>query len=244
MHVAIIIPAYNEEKRITRTLHAYIDYFNNKIKKDSSFNYNIIVSLNGCTDHTESIVQEVQKTDPHITYTKTVIAGKGLAITHGFLHALRSNATHIGFVDADMATEPYYFDELINNIGNNDGIIASRYMPQSKTYPPRPFIKEWGRKIIYNNLVRLLFGISFYDYQCGAKLFKKEVIAIIANHLHVTQWAFDIELLYLCHKNHCTIIEIPTTWHDQSGSSFKPVRSGLPMIKALFSLWYKQNKKN
>jgi len=117
-----------------------------------------------------------------------------------------------------------------------DGIIASRYMKGSKVHPPRPKIKRWGSWIVYESLVKLLFGISYQDYQCGAKLFKRDVIKKVTPHLTVKQWAFDVELLYLCKKFGFAVIEVPTVWVDKEGSKLSPIGGGIKMLTALFKL--------
>ncbi len=237
MKVSIIVPAHNEQQRIGTMLKTYYQFFDTLEQKEK-ITCEFIIVLNGCSDNTLDVVQNASQ-----YFKQTVIiidlpqAGKGLAIKAGFENALKRNNDLIGFVDADMATRPHYFYDLIKNIGNYDGIIASRYMPGSHLDPPRPWIKKWGRRIVYNSLVRLLFGLNFYDYQCGAKLFTHNVIKKVTPHLTAKQWAFDIELLYLCALFDFKIKEIPTTWYDQSDSKFNIIRSGTPMIKSLFSLW-------
>jgi len=165
-------------------------------------------------------------------------AGKGLAIAAGFKHALTRTNDIIGFVDADMATSPGQFNNLVDALKatHYDGAIASRYMPGSKVFPARPRIKRWGSKIVYENMIRLLFRMNYYDYQCGAKLFKRAVIQAIAPQLTIAQWAFDVEVLYLCKKNGFKILEVATIWHDQADSKLKIMRSGLRMLSALVRL--------
>ena len=142
----------------------------------NQYSYEFVVVLNGCSDNTYQVVHEKQKHFGSIIIIDLPELGKGLAIKAGFADALVRDNDLIGFVDADMATEPRYFYDLIGHIGKYDGIIASRYMPSSQLFPPRPAIKRWGSKIVYEPLIWLLFGMSYYDYQCGAKLFKRKVI--------------------------------------------------------------------
>jgi hypothetical protein len=77
--------------------------------------------------------------------------------------------------------------------------------------------------------------MRYKDYQCGAKLFKTHVIKSIINDLHVKQWAFDVELLYVCKKNKFIIREYPTVWHDQEGSKLK-LSHGIFMLGQLVKL--------
>ena len=243
MKISIIIPAYNEEKRIEKTIRAYHTFF---AQKNTPFEF--VIVLNGCKDNTIGVVENIRK---NVNQNTIIIidlpqAGKGLAIKAGFADALTRDADIIGFVDADMATKPEAFYDLVLNLGDNDGIIASRYMPGAQISPPRPAYKRYGSRIIYEPLVWLLFGLSYYDLQCGAKLFKRAVLEKVTPQLTVTQWAFDAELLYLCKKAGYTIKEIPTVWCDQADSKLT-LAGGTKMLKALFNVWWQHHfssKKN
>jgi len=232
--ISIIIPAYNEEQRIKRTLQTYIAYFN-RLKDQLLLDYEIVVALNGCKDDTLGVVQEIQKTTPECFYIDHPESGKGLAIKEGFLDAIQRSNDLIGFVDADMATSPQAFYDLIVHLNDADGIIASRYMKESKISPPRPLIKRWGSKLIYEPLVRLLLGLRYKDLQCGAKIFKRHVVMSIAPLMMMTQWAFDAEMLYLCKNAGFKIKEFPTEWYDQAGSKLK-YSSGLKMLGSIIKL--------
>jgi glycosyltransferase involved in cell wall biosynthesis len=235
--LSIIIPAHNEELRIKNTLAAYCIYFE-AIKQQQQLDVELVVVLNGCSDNTLSVVQEMQTRYSNIRVLDLSQAGKGLAIKAGFDDALQRNNALIGFVDADMATEPQYFYDLVKKIDGYDGAIASRYMPDSKIFPPRPWIKRWGSWLIYESLITLLFGMRYQDYQCGAKLFKRSVVETITPHITVTQWAFDVEVLYLCKKHGYKIIEVPTTWYDRAGSKLR-ISSGFKMLGNLFKVRFK-----
>lgn len=235
MKVSIIIPAYNEEKRIESMVKAYSNFFN---KKNDILNYELLVVINGTTDNTKKVIENLQQEMPNLLMQEIKEGGKGLAISYGFKNALERPNDLIGFVDADMATSPEAFFDLITNC-NFDGVIASRYMSGSVVTPPRPFIKKWGSKIFFSSLVKLLFGLNYYDTQCGAKLFTKKVINSIAPHLYVKYWAFDVEILYLCKRYGFCIREIPTIWNDQAGSKLSTFSEGIPMLTTLIALrWY------
>ena len=234
MKISIIIPAYNEEKRIKSTLEAYTHFFNQQ-----DLDYELLVVINGTTDSTPQIVKTLQRSIANIVMIEILQGGKGLAIAAGFKNALERHNDLIGFVDADMATSPHDFLDLIKNINGYDAIIASRYMPGAQVTPPRPLIKRWGSKIFFETLTRLFFGLNYYDTQCGAKLFKRLVIEKITSHLSVRQWAFDIEILYLCKRFGFSVKEWPTVWHDQAGSKLRMMRAGSRMLGTLFKLrWH------
>ncbi len=238
MKISIIIPAYNEERRIEKTIKAYHEFFMQK-QQETELSYEFIIVLNGCTDNTIDVIEKVRtELQSTIIIIDLMEAGKGLAIKAGFADALTRNADIIGFVDADMATEPNAFYDLIAHLHDNDGVIASRYMPGAHIFPERPAYKRWGSRIIYEPFVKLLFGLSYYDLQCGAKVFKRAVIEKVTPELTVAQWAFDVELLYLCKKYGFNIIEVPTVWRDQEDSKLT-LRGGLKMFGALLKVWYR-----
>lgn len=234
--LSIIIPAHNEASRIGKTLRTYHQYF--KVLKDQgAVDFELLVVLNGCTDDTFTVVHDIQEhLGDEIHVLDLQQAGKGVAIIAGFQNALKRDNDYIGFVDADMATEPQYFFDLYEQMDDHDGVIASRYLPESVVTPPRPWIKAWGRKYIYNFFVRTLFDINFADYQCGAKLFKRTVIETIIDDMQEGQWAFDVEVLYLTKKHGFDVVEIPTVWHDKVGSKLDIMGGGIRMLKALFEL--------
>lgn len=231
-HLSIVIPAHNEADRIGKTLEQYSLYFS----RLEQIKHELVVVLNGCVDTTKEVVEQAQKTYGSIICVETEQAGKGLAVALGFKDALTRKNDCIGFVDADMSTLPEDFAVMIPYLERYDGVITSRYMEGSDIYPPRPFIKKWGRKLVYHSMVYCMFGLSYSDYQCGAKLFRRSVIEKVAPLLKIKQWAFDVELLYLCKKYGFTVVEIPTVWRDQANSKLKVLRSGMRMLGSLFEI--------
>ncbi|MEK6907167.1 MAG: dolichyl-phosphate beta-glucosyltransferase [Nanoarchaeota archaeon] len=226
--LSIIIPAYNEEKRIARTLDNYSRFFFKYIK-----DYEIIAVLNGCRDNTLWIVKKFSKRNTKIKYLNFEEAiGKGGAILEGFKSA---KGNLIGFVDADMATPPNTFYDLVRNIHDYDGIIASRWLKGSKINIKQPLLKKIGSRG-FNFLVRLLFNLKFKDTQCGAKLFKNYVIKDILKDLKLTRWAFDVNLLYATKRKHYNIKEIPTEWNAVKASHFNLFKAIPEMFLGLIRL--------
>lgn len=235
-HIAIIIPAYNEEKRIGRMLATYLDYFEKiPLYAKEKVSADFIVVLNGCKDNTARVVREIAAYSTNVRCIELQQAGKGLAVRAGFRAALvlEREADLVGFVDADMATQPQYFYDLVRKIDKYDGIIASRYMPGARVHPARPLIKRWGSRLMYDSWVKLLFGMHYHDVQCGAKLFSRKVIEMSIPFLHVQHWSFDVELLYICKQLGFEIKEHPTIWYDQTDSKLNIIRDGLRMPLSL-----------
>lgn len=212
--VSIVIPAYNEEKRIGKTLEYYGNFFK-QLKKEKKLDFEILVVINNTSDKTEEIVKEQSKKIPEIIYLNLKQGGKGFAIIKGFQNALTRNNDLMGFVDADMATSPEAFYDLVKNIGKYEGIIGSRALKDSKAH------FSLKRKIThkgFNFVVRSLFLFNYKDTQCGAKLFRRGVIEEIVEELKLTEWAFDVNLLYLCKIHNFKIKEFPTIWEDKEDS--------------------------
>ncbi|MDP1695954.1 MAG: glycosyltransferase [archaeon] len=231
MKVSIIMPAYNEEKRIESTLKAYSTYFKNNLKKEG-LDYEILVAINNTTDRTEEIVKKISKSDKKIIYISLIKGGKGYAIIEGFKDALKRNNDLIGFVDADMATPPEAYHALIKGIKEHGGAIASRWTKGS-VIKAKQTLRRRIMSTGFNALVRSMFLMPYRDTQCGAKLFKKEVIQAIVNEIGITDWAFDIDLIYKIRKKEFRIKEIPTIWYDKRDSKLNLNRVPFQMFAGI-----------
>lgn len=234
MGVSVIIPAHNEERRIGKTLEAYSKYFN-RLKKEENLNYELIVVINNTQDRTEDIVKQYKKKNPNIKYLNFKQGGKGFAVIEGFKDALQRKNDLIGFVDADRATLPEDFYDLIKNIGKYDGIIASRYMKGS-IIRPKPTIARLIAKRMFNIFIRSILFLPFRDTQCGAKIFKRHALEKTIPKLSLSQWAFDVDLLYSMKLMKFKIKEIPTKWTDKEYSKINFWKAGPKMATAVIRL--------
>jgi glycosyltransferase involved in cell wall biosynthesis len=236
--ISIIIPAYNEEKRIGKTLTKYSDYFEN-LCKTGVLEYEILVVINNTKDNTEGVIKEFAKKNKRIRYLNFKQGGKGFAVIEGFKDALKRDNDHIGFLDADMATPPYEFHRLVTHMGRYDGVIASRYLGGSVINPDLPKIRTIGSRL-FNFLVRNLFFLPYHDTQCGAKIFTRRALEKTLPTLSMSQWAFDVELLYQLRKNGFRLFECPTRWSNVGsshlGSSSKFIYAGTFMVLGLMRL--------
>ncbi len=233
MFVSMIIPAYNEEARIGRTLEAYADFF--KDKKKSGLDFEIIVVANACKDNTAGVVRQISKKHKEIKLLDFEQGGKGFAVKQGFKEALKGNAGLIGFVDADLATPPEAYLDLIRNINGYGGIIASRYVKGSIVKPKQTFFRILVSRV-GNFIIRSLFMIPYRDSQCGAKLFKREAIEKIIPKLNMTQWGVDIDLLYNVRKLGYRIKEHPSIWQDVGGSKLNIKKTSVQILLAALQL--------
>ena len=229
MRLSIVIPAYNEEARIGRMLDAYLPYFEAKYPSD----HELIVSVNGTTDRTEDVVRSRMASHPSLRIlVDPAPIGKGGAVIAG---GRLARGDLVGFVDADGATPPEAFDDLVANIGDAGLIIASRALPGA-IVDPRPGFRRRMASRIFNSLVRTLFKLHITDTQCGAKLMTAAAWHAIVPTIGITRWAFDVDMLFKTRRAHYPIREIPTTWRDVSGSKVELARASFQMFLAICRL--------
>jgi len=232
--VSIIIPAYNEEKRIEETLNENLKFFK-ELKKKKILDFEIIVVVNGSKDRTVDIVKRISQKNKELKYMDLVRGAKGYAVIEGFKEALKGDSDLIGFKDADMATKPDAYYDLIKNIGESDGIIASRYLPGSKIYP-KPTLQRKIVSRVFNFVIRSILILPYRDTQCGAKLFTRDALEKTITELTFSQLAFDVDLIYTMRRLGYKVKEIPTTWSDEDYSTVNFAKSGPVMVMAILRL--------
>ncbi len=220
--LSIIVPAWNEEERIERTLREYIEYFSEK----KGYDFEIIVVTDGCIDKTPVIVKEFSERYLQVRYLNfPKKLGKGGGIIEGFKVTTGDIVT---FTDADGATEAEELDRMVGAVKDCDGVIGSRWLDGARIKVKEPLSRRIASRG-FNFMVRLLFDLPFKDTQCGAKAFKNYVIRDVINELGLTNFAFDVDLLYKVTKKGYRIKEIPITWMHDENSNLK-LREVIPTM--------------
>ena len=226
MKLVVIIPAYNEERRVKKTLLDYLNFFSRKV------NFELLVMMDGCTDRTPEIVKELASKYKRIKYKNyKKRLGKGTAVLTGFKIA---NGDLISFTDADNSISPEEFYKLVNKINGSDAVISSRYMKNSVILSSQGGIRRISSRI-FNLIVRFLFDIPYKDTQCGAKVFKKNVIEKILPEMMSKGFEFDAELVWRINNHGFKISEIPIVWENKPGSTIRP-RSTLFMLLGILRI--------
>ncbi len=229
MRLTIIIPAHNERKRIRPMLDAFVAHFPPRYGDEVE----LIVVVNGSSDGTEAVIREYVDRLPQM---KMVVIpdriGKGGALLRGLREA---TGELTGFVDADGATSPEEFQKLVDRIDGHGAAIASRYLPESVVVIRQPLLRRVMSRA-FNLATRILFGLRIADTQCGAKLMRREALLRILPRLGVTQWVFDVDLLWQLRREGFTILEVPTEWRDQPGSKVRMARAAPEIFYALLRL--------
>jgi glycosyltransferase involved in cell wall biosynthesis len=228
--VLLLIPAYNEEDRIGPVLREYAAYF----RAHYAGEFKIVVVLNGCRDNTLGVVESAEKEFPEIKWLEfKAPIGKGGALIEGL--RLWPQADLIGYVDADGATAPPAFMDLIKHCSEVDCAIGSRWIPgsvleQAQSAKRRIFSR------VFHLYVELLLGMRIKDTQCGAKVMRRAAMEKIHGNLRIADVAFDINLLYSLKKAGFSVREVPTVWTDKIGSKMRLNKGALAILLSVLRL--------
>ncbi len=213
-YLSVIIPAYNEAKRLPLTL---IDI--NKHLLGSDFSYEIIVVNDGSKDATAEVATRFS----HLIKNLRLIDnkenhGKGWVVRQGMLKAKGEIRL---FTDADNSTSIDQFSKMIPYFKEGyEVVIGSRDIEGAKLVPPQPWYKRLAGDI-GNLVIQLLLLPGMWDTQCGFKAFTEEVALKIFPLMKIDRWAFDVETLSLAKKLGYKIKEIPVVWVNSPFSSVK-----------------------
>jgi len=220
--VFIIIPSYNEEKRLGGTLDSYANYFS----KSGMDDFEIMVVCNGCHDATPQIAADFSRRFPQIKVLNIPEKiGKGGALIRGMEMACGDT---VAFVDADESTTPEELHKLIKEMGDVEVVIGSRWLPGANILVKQPLSRRIASRG-FNLLVRLVLGLHFKDTQCSAKVFTKRAINDVVSQLRTTNFAFDVELLYRLQKVGYQVKEVPVNWENKNGSTLS-MRKAIPTM--------------
>jgi glycosyltransferase involved in cell wall biosynthesis len=190
--------------------------------------------LNGCRDNTLGVVQSAAAQFPEIRWLEfKAPIGKGGALIEGL--RLWPQADLIGYVDADGATAPPAFLDLIEQCSDVDCAIGSRWI-EGAVIELSQSLKRRIYSRLFHMLVELLFGMRIKDTQCGAKVIRRAAMEKIHSNLRIADVAFDINLLFSLKRAGFNVKEVPTTWTDQIGSKMSLNKGALAIILSVFRL--------
>jgi glycosyltransferase involved in cell wall biosynthesis len=223
MKLSIIIPAYNEENRLPSTLENYAATFGEDVE--------LIVVVNHCSDGTEEIARAASVAHPQIrVVVEPSKIGKGGAVELGMRQA---KGELVGFVDADGATPPAAFFQLVENIGDAGCIIGSRWIDGATVNPRQSWMRRLASRLLNKFVVHGLFGLDVRDSQCGAKVFRSDVLDNVLPESTESGWAFDIDLLCRVKRLGYGVREFPVEWHHVPGNPINFMLMSLQMIASV-----------
>jgi dolichyl-phosphate beta-glucosyltransferase len=233
---SIVIPAYNEEKRIPRTLESIIAFSGN-----NSWDLEVIVVNDGSKDNTADVVRDFRSRHPWIHLVdNSVNCGKGKSIRDG---VDRANGDIIFFADADDSTPITDSVKLLEAIESGADIaIGSRWVDRDLQVHPQPWYRRLNGRL-YNLFMRSLLGLDYRDTQNGFKAYTRSAAKTIFPLQKIGGWGFDAEVLFLAQKFGFSVREVPVEYvYYAEGSKIRPYRDGARMLGELFKVrWHELN---
>jgi dolichol-phosphate mannosyltransferase len=224
--VSVVIPAWNEERRLPNTLEQYV-----RLLESYGGRFEVIVVVDGATDRTAEVAAEYASRGVRVLSFDHKL-GKGGAILEGLRSA---RFDYVGFLDADAPITPVNLAYLLSGLSDAEAAIASRWVARSvgggrQSYSRRVFSRLW------NMLTRSVLQLDLKDTQCGAKFFRREAIDRILNQVTLTNWAFDASLLFHFSRAGFRIQEVPVNWTDDPDSKMRLERAVPAMFLSLIGI--------
>jgi len=232
MKLTVLIPAYNEETRIAQTLHSVDSYL-----KQQSYQYEIIVVVNGSKDRTFDEVKQLEATMTNARAVNYPEPGKGNAVKRGMLE--EADGDVILFMDADNATPVSEFGKFLPFFEQGyDVVIGSREVD-----PGLLKIKQSFKRQVLGHmshwLTRFVLLPGIYDSQLGFKAFTKKAGKDIFASVHILTWAFDMEVLAIAQTRGYKIKEVGVLW-SEFGGGHVPMKAFAQSLVDLFKIKFKK----
>lgn len=220
----LVIPAYNEERRIGATLAAI-----SQEAADSRLSLNLLVVDNGCVDATAEVVALASEAAVQVEIISCRTRGKGAAVRAGIQH---STARYVGYCDADLSTPPSAIRSGIDLLRSGfEVVIGSRRCTGAGYEVPQGTMRRLG-SFAFRTMASNLSG-PITDTQCGFKLFHSKVAKDLFSTSRLTGFAFDVEVLAQARDRGFRMIELPIQWSDSPESSFRPLVDGVKSFRDL-----------
>lgn len=227
--LSIIIPAYNEVKRLPGCLENTIKYINeNKIDSE------ILVVLDGCTDNTKSEAEKFRGAYPNIKIIEySTNKGKGYAVKTGMLAA---KGDYRLFMDADYAVPIEFISDFMKLIKSNDIVIGSRGHKETTIEKHQIFYRELAG-ILFGRFQKFILKIPFKDTQCGFKMYTADAAEKLFSEMEFNCSYFDAEIIYNAFNSGMKIAEAPVSWtHDGETRMPIGIARTIDLLKKLFKI--------
>lgn len=224
--LSIIIPAYNEEYRLPRSLQA-IDRF----LQTQPYTAEVLIIENGSSDHTTEIAETFAQAHPYVRVLHSE-KGKGAAVRMGMLEAI---GQYRFMCDADLSMPIEEVTKFLPPILGDYGVaMASREAAGAHRYNEPWYRHIMGR--VFNLIVRLLAIPQFQDTQCGFKCFEAHVAEDVFRLQTMNGLGFDVEAVAIALARGYTVLEIPINWYFDADSRVRPVHDTIRMVREVLQV--------
>ncbi|HMG33795.1 MAG TPA: dolichyl-phosphate beta-glucosyltransferase [Blastocatellia bacterium] len=229
--LSIVIPAYNEGKRIGQSLDGVLRFL-----QTAHYEAEVIVVNDGSSDQTaEQVTQRIEAFGAEAQILRLLTnnpnRGKGFSVKRGLTEAA---GEIVLFSDADFSSPITEAPKLIDPIasGRADVTFGSRALNRSLIGKRQPLLRDFGGRI-FNFLMQTITGLRFKDTQCGFKAFRREVALPVFRLQRIERFGFDPELLYIARKRGLRLLEVPVVWNDSEGSTVNYFSDSIKMFTDL-----------
>jgi glycosyltransferase involved in cell wall biosynthesis len=228
VRVDVILPVFNEERvleRSVRTLHAYLT---DNLRHD----WKILIADNGSRDQTAQIAKQLEQTLPNVVAMHIPEAGRGRALTRAML---ASDADILSYMDIDLSTDLDAFPKMVNAIAEQryDVVAGTRLGLGAET------TRSLKRELLSRGFVlmtNMLFQTRLRDTQCGFKAISREAAQKLLPMVKDTGWFWDTELLLMAAKSGWRVTFVPVRWIEDTDSRVKVVSTVWRDIKGLLRM--------
>lgn len=213
--ISIVIPVYNEEKRISAFLSTVISYLSTR-----DFSYEIVIVDDGSRDATISMVEPLLKemlSGKYKILKLPINLGKGAAVKRGMLEA---TGEYVFFLDADGSTSIDEIDNFIPYLSSEFDIYIATRTIKHKAPLKRKF---FGYGYIYLANFTLQLGVP--DITCGFKCYRQNCVKEIFSRQRLNNWSFDAEDIFIARKHGYRIKTLPVKWKHTGGSKVKVLKN-------------------
>lgn len=227
LSVSIVIPAYNEERRLGATLASVAGFL-----RRQPWNWEVRVVDDGSADQTVSIAEGFAASEPRVVVQREPHRGKGGAVKAGLMAA----QGEFRFIcDADLSMPIEEVARFLPPVAPAfDVAIGTREGMQARRVGEPTYRHLMGR--IFNKGVQLLVLPGIEDSQCGFKMFTADAVGSIFPRVTVDGWAFDVEVLAVARAQGLRVVEVPIEWHYRVESRLSMMRDGWQMMKELLRI--------
>ena len=225
--LSIVIPAYNEEKRLPETLKQISNFLDQQ-----DYQAEVLVIENGSTDKTLQIAQNFSEQIPYLRVFHEEQNGKGRAVKRGMMEAI---GDYRFICDADLSMPIEEVNKFIPPLlPDSEVAIASREADGAVRYDEPEFRHFVGR--VFNTLVRVLALPGLHDSQCGFKCLRADIAREVFPEITIYGWAFDVEVLFIARKLGYKIKEVPIPWYYREQSKINVFRDSIKMLIDLLQI--------
>jgi dolichyl-phosphate beta-glucosyltransferase len=225
--LSIVVPAYNEERRLPQTLPRIVDFLETR-----DYPAEVIVVDDGSADGTVEVVERLAAQVSLARLIKNEHRGKGYAVKSGVMAA---QGDYIFLCDADLSMP---IEEVANFLPpvleEYDVAIGSREVEGARRYDEPGLRHVMGR--VFNTLVRVLAVRGFQDTQAGFKCFRREAAHELFPYQTMDGFGFDVEILFIAQKRGYRIVEVPINWYYMSNSRVSPVDDSVRMVREILQV--------